>query len=228
MPRKTSEETQIKNMLVPVVQALARSGKIMYLLIFIIIGFVIYKWVTSEKNTTSTEYNTNLIQQQIKNVGKLVVTEGHYAQVMTYKDQQKYLMNLLTFEKKALIVINADVTVAYDLRQVKYDIDEKNKTITIVSIPKEEIKISPDIQFYDVDQSRMNPFTGDDYNKISKKVKEDLARKMETSTLKSNAKNRLISELSKILILTNSLGWKLQYENQVLENEQQLGEQVKL
>lgn len=54
MPRKTSEETQIKNMLVPVVQALARSGKIMYLLIFIIIGFVIYKWVTSDKNTTST------------------------------------------------------------------------------------------------------------------------------------------------------------------------------
>lgn len=215
-------------MLVPVVQAMARSGKIIYLLIFIIIGFVIYKWVTSEKNTTSTEYNTNLIQQQIKNVGKLVVTEGHYAQVMTYKDQQKYLMNLLTFEKKALIVINADVTVAYDLRQVKYDIDEKSKTITIVNIPKEEIKISPDIQFYDVDQSRMNPFTGDDYNKISKKVKEDLARKMETSTLKSNAKNRLISELSKILILTNSLGWKLQYENQVLENEQQLGEQVKL
>jgi hypothetical protein len=228
MPRKTSEETQIKNMLVPIVQAMARSGKIMYLLIFIIIGFVIYKWVTSEKNTTSTEYNTNLIQQQIKNVGKLVVTEGHYAQVMTYKDQQKYLMNLLTFEKKALIVINADVTVDYDLRQVKYDIDEKNKTITIVNIPKEEIKISPDIQFYDVDQSRMNPFTGDDYNKISKKVKADLARKMETSTLKSNAKNRLISELSKILILTNSLGWKLQYENQVLENEQQLSEQVQL
>ncbi|HRB70755.1 MAG TPA: DUF4230 domain-containing protein [Flavobacterium sp.] len=215
-------------MLVPIVQAMARSGKIMYLLIFIIIGFVIYKWVTSEKNTTSTEYNTNLIQQQIKNVGKLVVTEGHYAQVMTYKDQQKYLMNLLTFEKKALIVINADVTVAYDLRQVKYDIDETNKTITIVNIPKEEIKISPDIQFYDVDQSRMNPFTGDDYNKISKKVKADLARKMETSTLKSNAKNRLISELSKILILTNSLGWKLQYENQVLENEQQLSEQVQL
>ncbi|UUC47413.1 DUF4230 domain-containing protein [Flavobacterium cerinum] len=200
----------------------------MYLLILLIIGFVVYKWITSEKNTTTTEYNTNLIQQQIKNVGKLVVTEGHYAQVMTYKDQQKYLMNLLTFEKKALIVINADVTVAYDLRQVKYDIDEKNKTIKILNIPKEEIKISPDIQFYDVDQSRMNPFTGDDYNKISKKVKEDLARKIETSTLKSNAKNRLISELSKILILTNTMGWKLEYENQILENEQQLGEQVKL
>ncbi|MBN9283282.1 MULTISPECIES: DUF4230 domain-containing protein [Flavobacterium] len=215
-------------MLVPVVQALARSGKIIYLLIFIIIGFVIYKFVTSEKATTTTEYNTDLIQQQIRNVGKLVVTEGHYAQVMTYKDQQKYLMDLLTFEKKALIIINADVTVAYDLRQIKYDIDEKNKTITILNIPKEEIKISPDIQFYDVDQSRMNPFTGDDYNKINKKVKADLAQKIEKSALKTNAKNRLISELSKLLILTNSMGWKLEYENRVLDNEQAIGEQLKL
>ncbi len=228
MARKTSDETSIKNMLVPVVQALARSGKIIYLLIFVIIGFVIYKFVTSEKATTTTEYNTDLIQQQIRNVGKLVVTEGHYAQVMTYKDQQKYLMDLLTFEKKALIIINADVTVAYDLRQIKYDIDEKNKTITILNIPKEEIKISPDIQFYDVDQSRMNPFTGDDYNKINKKVKADLAQKIEKSALKTNAKNRLISELSKLLILTNSMGWKLEYENRVLDNEQAIGEQLKL
>jgi hypothetical protein len=44
------------------------------------------------------------------------------------------------------------------------DIDEVNKTITIVSIPKEEIKISPDIQFYDV--SRVKSIYGDDYNKL--------------------------------------------------------------
>jgi hypothetical protein len=29
--------------------------------------------------------------------------------------------------KKALIVVNADVTVAYDLHKMKYDIDEKTK-----------------------------------------------------------------------------------------------------
>lgn len=224
-----SEEKQKRNRFTNWVERLAASWRLIFILIFIVVGFVVFKKCTADKgSTTTTEYNTNLIQQQIKNVGKLIVTEGHYTQVMTYKDQQKYLMNLLTFEKKALIVINADVTVAYDLRQIEYDIDEKNKTITILNIPKEEIKISPDIQFYDVDQSRMNPFTGDDYNKINKKVKEDLARKIETSTLKSNAKNRLVSELSKILILTNSMGWKLQYENTVLENEQQLGQQVKL
>lgn len=179
-------------------------------------------------DNSSIEYNTNLIQQQILNVGKLVVTEGHFAEVVTYKNQQKYMMDMLSFEKKALIIVNADVTVSYDLHQMKYDIDEANKTITIVSIPKEEIKISPDIKFYDVEQSQMNQFTGDDYNKINKSVKANLARKIEKSSLKSNAQNRLISELSKILILTNSMGWKLQYKGKEISNEKELQKDLKL
>ena len=226
--RRSSNETEIKNMLVPLVQAIGRSGKLLFLIGFLIVGVVLYKYFKSDKSTTTMEYNSDLIQEKIKNVGKLVVTEGHFSQVMTYKDQQKYLMNLITFEKKALIIINADVSVAYDLRQIDYRIDESKKTITIVKIPKEEIKISPDIQFYDVEQSTMNPFTGDDYNKISKKVKADLMRKVEKSKLKTNAENRLISELAKVLILTNSFGWKLEYKNQVIESEKQLGETIKL
>jgi lipopolysaccharide export LptBFGC system permease protein LptF len=174
------------------------------------------------------EYNTSLIQQQILNVGKLVVTEGHFSEVITYKNQQKYLMNMISFEKKALIVVNANVTVAYDLHKMKYDIDEKNKTITILNIPKEEITINPDIQFYDVEQSKLNPFTGDDYNKINKSVKANLAKKIEKSTLKTNAQNRLISELSKILILTNSMGWKLQYNGRIIESESELNKDLKL
>jgi hypothetical protein len=196
----------------------------------IIVGiFLLFKFCDFKKNDADDiSYNTNLIQQQIVNVGKLVVTEGHFSEVITYKNQQKYLLDMISFEKKALIVVNADVTVAYDLHKMKYDIDEKNKTITIVSIPKEEIKISPDIQFYDVEQSKLNPFTGDDYNKINKSVKANLAKKIEKSSLKTNAQNRLISELSKILILTNTMGWKLQYEGKVIESEKDFGQKIKL
>jgi len=191
--------------------------------------FLLFKYCDFKKNDDEDiTYNTNLIQQQILNVGKLVVTEGHFSEVITYKNQQKYLLDMLSFEKKALVVVNADVTVAYDLHKMKYDIDEKNKTITIVSIPKEEIKISPDIQFYDVEQSKLNPFTGDDYNKINKSVKANLAKKIEKSSLKTNAQNRLISELSKILILTNTMGWKLQYEGKVIESEKDFGRKIKL
>lgn len=195
----------------------------------IVAAVLLFKFCDFKKSDEAEiSYNTNLIQQQIVNVGKLVVTEGHFSEVITYKNQEKYLMNMLSFEKKALIVVNADVTVAYDLHQMKYDIDEKNKTITIINIPKEEIKISPDLQFYDVEQSKLNPFTGDDYNKINKQVKANLSKKIAKSSLKSNAQNRLISELSKILILTNTMGWKLQYEGEVIESEKELGQQVKM
>ncbi|OXA77111.1 Protein of unknown function [Flavobacterium aquidurense] len=174
------------------------------------------------------EYNTNLIQQQILNVGKLVVTEGHFSEVITYKNQQKYFLDMVSFEKKALVVVNANVTVAYDLHKMKYDIDEKNKTITILNIPKEEITINPDIKFYDVEQSQLNPFTGEDYNKINKSVKANLAKKIENSSLKTNAQNRLISELSKILILTNSMGWKLQYDGKTIESDKDFNQDLKL
>ena len=194
----------------------------------LLIVFLLFKYCEFKKSDTSTiDYNTNLIQKQILNVGKLVVTEGHFAEVLTYKDQDNYFGGMVSFEKKALIIVNADVTVAYDLHQMQYDIDEKNKTITILNIPKEEIKISPDIQFYDVNQSKFNAFTGDDYNKINKSVRSNLAKKIEKSSLKTNAQNRLISELSKILILTNTMGWKLQYEGKVIDSETDLTTKIK-
>lgn len=194
-----------------------------------LIIFLLFKFCDFKKDEDQDiTYNTNLIQQQILNVGKLVVTEGHFSEVITYKNQQKYLMDMLSFEKKALVVVNADVTVAYDLHLMKYDIDSINKIITIVQIPKEEIKISPDIQFYDVEQSKLNPFTGDDYNKINKSVKANLAKKIEKSSLKANAQNRLISELSKLLITTIQLGWTLKYDGQVIENEKDFGQKIKM
>jgi lipopolysaccharide export LptBFGC system permease protein LptF len=198
--------------------------------IVIIVGIVLaFKYCEFKKDDTSSlDYNTNLIQQQIVNVGKLIVTEGHFSEVVTYKNSNKYLLDMISFEKKALIVVNANVTVAYDLHKMKYEIDEKNKVIKIVSIPKEEITINPDIQYYNVEQSQLNAFTGDDYNKINKSVKANLAKKIEKSPLKTNAQNRLISELSKILILTNTMGWKLQYDGKTIQNETELSNDLKL
>lgn len=202
------------------------------LLIFIaliVTVVLLFKYCDFKKGDDATTIDgAGLIQQQILNVGKLIVTEGHFSEVITYKNQEKYLMGMISFDKKALIVVNADVTVAYDLHKMKYDIDEANKTISIVYIPKEEIKINPDIKFYDVEQSKLNPFTGDDYNKINTSVKASLAKKIEKSTLKSNAQNRLISELSKLLLTTSNLGWTLKYEGKIISNDKELDQQIKL
>ena len=198
---------------------LSESRKWVFVILLAIIVYLVYQLMNKSNETSTLEYDTNLIQQQIKNVGKLVVTEGHFSEVITYKDQKKYLMDMVSFEKKAIVIVNADVTIGFDLSKVTYDIDAKNKILTIKNIPKEEIKIAPDLKYYDVEQSKLNEFSGEDYNKINAIVKANLTKKIDASSLKSNAKNRLISELSKILVLTNSMGWKLQYNGQDVNSD---------
>lgn len=163
--------------------------------------------------------NTALIEKQIKNVGKLVVTEGNYAQVFTYEDSKKFYVDVLSASKKALVVVNADASIAYDLSKVTTEIDELTKTVRILSIPEPELKINPNIEYYDVQQDYLNQFDAADYNIIKKRVEKSLRSTIEASDLYKNAQNRLISELQKIYILTNSLGWTLEYNGSPMEDE---------
>ncbi len=205
-----------------IIRSIRGSVKLIYVVGFILFCYLIYQFFFKKSESSTIEYDTNLIQVQIKNVGKLVVTEGHFAEVLTYKDKKETYIPGLSFDKKALVVINATVTVGFDLSKVTYDIDEKNKTLTITNIPKEEIKISPDFKYYDTESSTFNEFTGEDYNKINKIARANLTKKIENSSLKTNAQNRLLSELSKMLILTNSMGWTLSYKGNIVKNDKDL------
>ncbi|HBL79546.1 MAG TPA: hypothetical protein DDZ79_06285 [Aequorivita sp.] len=196
------------------------------ILLGIVIAFVIVfglRYCENKKeNREILEANTALIQKELKNVGKLIVTEGSYAQVFSYSDSKDLMYGLFDARKRALIVVNAKATIAYDLSKVKTDIDETTKTVTITNIPEPELSINPNIQYYDVTQDYLNQFTASDYNKIKSRVEKSLKKKIEASELRTNAENRLISELQKIYILTNSMGWTLKYNSTVVENEAEL------
>jgi len=195
------------------------------MLVVIVLGFMYWEQRNDEKE--NLEANTALIQEQIRNVGKLVVTEGSFSQVFTYKNSKSFYLDVFSARKKALIIVNAEVSIAYDLSKLEIEIDEENKTVVIKSIPKEEININPNIKYYDVTQDYLNQFKAEDYNKIKLRVEEGLQEKIANSTLKSNAQNRLISELQKIYILTNSMGWTLEYKGQPVSNPENL-ENIKL
>ncbi|GGW68060.1 uncharacterized protein DUF4230 [Winogradskyella epiphytica] len=197
--------------------------KIVFGVIITLVVVLTFRYCEDKKEDRIViEEHSALIQEQIKNVGKLVVTEGHFSEVFSYKNSKAIFGDFISAEKKALVVVNADVTVAYDLSKIEYEIDEANKTLRIISIPKEEIKISPEFEYYDVQADFLNQFEAKDYNTIKNSVRKSLMKKVEASDLKSNAQNRLISELSKFFILTNSLGWTLQYHENAIENFDQL------
>ena len=188
------------------------------MLITLVILITIKYCGDQQQEKVELKENSALIQESLKNVGKLIVTEGHFSQVFNYNNSKDLFANLVTADKKALVVVNADVTIAYDLSKIKYKINQETKTLTILSIPTEEIKISPDFEYYDIQADFFNPFLAKDYNAIKETVNKQLLKKIENSELKTNSKNRLISELSKFHILTNSLGWTLEYNERPIKN----------
>ncbi len=189
--------------------------KFFTLVVMVLLAILIFRMCSDIKESKSIlEENSMLIQQQINNVSKLIVTEGHFAEVYNYRDSKELFGPLVTADKKALVVVNAEVLIAYDLSKIQFELDESNKTLRISSIPEPEIKLNPDFEYYDVTADYLNPFDARDYNQIKRNVNTSLLKKVEASSIKTNARNRLLSELQKFYILTNSMGWQLVYEGE--------------
>jgi hypothetical protein len=195
-----------------------------------IIGFIfgaflfVAAWFVLNKKESKEELRESsaLIQQQIEQVGKLIVTEGYFSQVFTFKNSQNLFLNILRSDKKALVVANAKVTVEYDLRQLEIALDLENKTVVLKRIPEPVINIYPDIEYYDVTQDYFNKFGASDYNKIKNTVNSRIREKVNQSNLMDNSRERLMAELANIFVLTKSLGWTLKYEEMIIETEDQL------
>lgn len=189
----------------------------------IVIAFVIVfglRYCENQKdNREQLEANSALIQKEIKNVGKLIVTEGRFAKVYTFKSNRNVFLGLVPSKKSVLIIANIKANVAYDLRKIETEIDEENKIVNITNIPKPELSINPDISYYDIREQHFNQFAAEDFNKIKNTITKEFSQEIENSELVTNAQNRLISELQKIYILTSSMGWTLQYNSEAVQSE---------
>ncbi|MGV6832397.1 MAG: DUF4230 domain-containing protein [bacterium] len=196
--------------------------KFLFGVVIAVIILFTYRFCT-DKNVSqpSLKESSLLIQEQLKNVGKLVVTEGHFSEVFNYENSKELFGEYITADKKALVVVNAEVQVMYDLSKLVYELDEIKKEVRITHIPEAEVKINPDLEYYDIQSDFFNPFEAADYNTINKQVKEALAKKLENASIVKNAENRLLSELQKIYLLTNVYGWKLSYQETTIDSMQQ-------
>jgi hypothetical protein len=166
--------------------------------------------------------SSELIQKQVQQVGKLIVTEGYYSKVFTFKNSQNLFLNLLTSNKKALVIVNAKATVEYDLRKLEVEIDEPKKTLILKKIPDPVLNIYPDIEYYDVTQDYFNSFEAKDYNKIKNSVTAQIRTQIEKSDLMENSRDMLMVELTNLFILTKSMGWTLMYQGEIIEDREQL------
>ena len=191
--------------------------KLSIYIVVCLIGFLTAKWMYNNERKAETNEDIQIILQSVHNISKLVVTEGVFSEVYSYKNAKKYFYDTFEFNKSAIVTVNARVQVLFDLEKMDVEIDSIHKKIKIKSIPKEEIVIIPDIKYFDIQQSTFNSFSKEELNNINKKSIEKIKQTAEVSEIKKNAKERLIIELSKIYQLSAILGWEV-----VDETEEQL------
>jgi hypothetical protein len=184
------------------------KNAIKYLLVFVVGILVALLYFKNEAHQNEKE-QIQVMLNEIKNVSKLVVTEASFSEMYNYESAKKYFFETFSFDKKVIVMVNAKVQVSYDLSKMVIETDTIHKKIIIKSIPKEEIFIAPDVQYYDFEQSTFNSFTKEELNKINKKSIEKIKETMEISTLKKQAKKQLLSELKKLYQMTSLLDWQL-------------------
>lgn len=181
--------------------------KIGIIILVFLLGVFGTLWFSKEKTNVVSE--TQLFYNGLEKIAKLQVVEGYFTEVHTYKDSKSYWNDLISFDKKALVVVNAKAQIAYDLKNLDVVIDSIAKKIAIRNIPKPEVTIVPDISYYDIQQSALNEFTAKDYNTIKEELLLNLEKNTIVSDLKVQAHDRFFEELSQILILSKMYGWEV-------------------
>lgn len=179
-----------------------------YIAVFLL-GFLIAKFWYDKKEESHEKEEIQVVLNGVQNLSKLVVSEGNFSEMYSFSDTKKYLYDYLSFEKKAILSVNAKVEVGYDLSKLEIQVDSVDKQIIINKIPKEEIVISPDIKYFDLQQSQFNTFNKEELNKLNRKAIEKIQTTITVSKLEKEAKLRLFEELSKIYQLSKIYNWKV-------------------
>lgn len=183
--------------------------KFIYLAVFltgVLITFFIMK--NSSKNDIHEASTT--IAYGIKRLNKMVVAEQNYANFYSHKSTNSYLGDLISFDKNILLKVNIKAQASYDLSKMEVKIDSTNQTIFIKKIPKVKIETFSDVEFFEINQSKLNRFEKNDLNDIKNRAIVAVEKEIDYSTIKIKAEKQLIENLEDIYILAKIYGWKVQ------------------
>lgn len=173
-------------------------------------------WLTRwyyDLGKVNREEQATVLLDRIKTVTKLVVLEGFFSEIYDYQDY--YGFDLLFFRKKALIRVQAKVSIGFDLDKLNIETDADSKTVRMSAIPAPEIlSIDHNLDYYDIQEGAFNSFSTADYNRLNQKAKDFVRKRAMDSDLFTRALERREDIYSTIRFLVEGMGWTLEIEQE--------------
>ncbi|MBK9328201.1 MAG: DUF4230 domain-containing protein [Sphingobacteriales bacterium] len=144
----------------------------------VLVGILGFKVFISDllKKKDNSAVDSTIVVERIRKVMKLITVEGHYSEIMNYRDFS--YIDFPGFRKDAMLKVDAKVSVGYNLENMDISTDEKAKTITIRHMPKPEIlSVDTDIKFENLSTGIFTGFSEAELSKLNKMAKDNIRKK---------------------------------------------------
>lgn len=165
------------------------------------------------RSSESTEKQSVILLEKIRNVYKLITVEGEFAEIYQYENVREHFLRLVSSKKKALLVINAKVNVGFDLKKIEMKADPSSKKIILTAFPLPEVlSIEPDVKYYDIKEGLFNRFNTEDLSALNQEAKEHILTKIPESGLLDTARKEALDAVHMIESMVQAIGWKLDYK----------------
>lgn len=167
------------------------------------------QWYQPWQNKVTTE-SAVVLAQEISTVLKLVAVEGRFSEIYDYRDYWGW--DVTPLRKKALLRVDAKVSVGFDLENLRVEVDESQRTIFVQKSSFPEIlSIDHELKYYDISQGAFNAFSSADYNRLNQKAKNIIFQAAhKDGSLFIEAQNQFDEGLLGFKAGLNAMGWKLE------------------
>ena len=187
------------------------------LIVGMLIGVAVtyFIWSKKQKKVKETRIQTQstLLLEKIHSVCKLITVEGDFSEVYPHKEIKSKFFDLISSEKKALVLVNAKAYMGFDLQKMKLDVNAQKKEILITEFPLPELlSLVPEIRYYDKKEGWFNTFSLEDLNGIHQQAKQYIIDKIPQSGLHQATSEKAIETFAILAHLTQTIGWNLNYE----------------
>lgn len=180
--------------------------KFLFLAGFALLVIFIFLYFRNEE--IKREEQASIILEKIEEVQKLILVEGSFSEIYTYKQEENIFFDMFPVEKKVIVIVNAKASIAYDLSLVDFIVDKEKQKVVIKGLPKEQIIIEPKIQYYDIQQSKFYPLSAKDFSTIQTRAVQLIEDQVKASTLPQIASDRLSEVLEQLIFTSENMGWE--------------------
>lgn len=174
----------------------------------LIIGIILYHHWNKNKQKIKIQHEATTLLQQVRKVCKLITVEGDFQEIIDTRTEKSMLFDLVTQQKKAIVIVKAKALVGYDLSVLNINMNAEEKTIRISNFPEPKlISLETDINYYDITNRLLNRFSEKDLSELNLQAKQMVSKKVEESHLYQLAEEQALEIIHLISGIGQALGW---------------------